>query len=110
LVSSTDVWNKGRVDDKQVDQLMTEDSAVIAGSYGKAAELVYRLLTYPTDYVHFATLARNKSAESAGSKVTNDINIEFIDNNIHSWIGGKGSHMSQMPVAAFDPIFWLHHW
>ena len=19
-------------------------------------------------------------------------------------------HMSDVPVAAFDPIFWLHHW
>ena len=27
--------------------------------------------------------------------------------------GYKGlglGHMSDVPVAAFDPIFWLHHW
>ena len=25
--------------------------------------------------------------------------------------GGLGlGHMSDVPVAAFDPIFWLHHW
>lgn len=82
-------------------------------SYGSAAELVYRLLTYPMDYAHFATLARDEnmtSVTASTTKVTNDINIEFIHNNIHYWAGGDGGHMSQIPVATFDPIFWLHHW
>jgi tyrosinase len=64
------------------------------------------------DYAHFATLARDEdetSATASKSKVTNDINIEFIHNNIHYWVGGNGGHMSQIPVATFDPIFWLHH-
>lgn len=39
--------------------------------------------------------------------------LEFIHNNIHSWIGGPdgmtAGHMADVPVAAFDPVFWLHH-
>jgi len=46
---------------------------------------------------------------------------EGIHNSLHNWCGGpiasigsegKGvvGHMSEVPVAAFDPIFWFHHW
>ena len=35
--------------------------------------------------------------------------IESIHNRYHGLCGGEG-HMSRVPVAAFDPIFWLHHW
>ncbi|KAF5005500.1 hypothetical protein FDECE_8078 [Fusarium decemcellulare] len=45
---------------------------------------------------------------------------ENIHDNIHGWCGGPRTdpddngvallgHMSHVPVAAFDPIFWLHH-
>jgi len=46
---------------------------------------------------------------------------EGLHNSLHNWCGGpiarvgddgKGvvGHMSEVPVAAFDPIFWFHHW
>ncbi|KAK1596707.1 uncharacterized protein LY79DRAFT_667261 [Colletotrichum navitas] len=34
--------------------------------------------------------------------------IEDIHNAIHNYTGG-GGHMSDPAIAAFDPIFWLHH-
>ncbi|MCJ1306198.1 hypothetical protein MMC08_009016 [Hypocenomyce scalaris] len=34
--------------------------------------------------------------------------IETLHNRYHGICGGEG-HMSRVPVAAFDPIFWLHH-
>lgn len=34
--------------------------------------------------------------------------LEDIHNTYHDVCGGDG-HMSRVPVAAFDPIFWLHH-
>ncbi|KAF4990549.1 hypothetical protein FGRMN_8410 [Fusarium graminum] len=44
------------------------------------------------------------------------LSLEYIHNNVHNITGGfdfdqsKGvGHMSDVPVAAFDPIFWLHH-
>lgn len=47
--------------------------------------------------------------------------IESLHNNYHVYTGGFagareniktriGGHMSCVPVAAFDPIFWFHHW
>ncbi|KAK7740873.1 hypothetical protein SLS62_010970 [Diatrype stigma] len=104
-------WREGVVHDEEVDKFLTTYSSVTGLDYGTAAELVYRLLTYPMDYPHFATLARDENAFSAGAstKVTNDINMEFIHNNVHYWVGGNGGHMSQIPVATFDPVFWLHH-
>ena len=35
--------------------------------------------------------------------------LESVHGNYHVFIGGSG-HMSSVPTAAFDPIFWLHHW
>ncbi len=34
--------------------------------------------------------------------------LEGIHNNYHVYIGGDG-HMGDPRVAAFDPVFWLHH-
>ena len=35
--------------------------------------------------------------------------LEGIHGNYHVLIGGPAGHMSRVPVAAFDPMFWLHH-
>jgi tyrosinase len=32
--------------------------------------------------------------------------LENIHNNIHVWVGGT---MSEVPLAAYDPVFWAHH-
>jgi tyrosinase len=32
--------------------------------------------------------------------------LENVHNSVHVWVGGS---MSQIPIAAFDPIFWAHH-
>ncbi|KAL4861988.1 hypothetical protein BDV12DRAFT_179541 [Aspergillus spectabilis] len=98
-------WIQGVVNNQGVEKFLNLHSAVDGKNYGAAAELVYRLLTYPIDYQEFATTALDKSEP----KVSADVNIEFIHNNIHWWAGGDGGHMSQIPVATFDPIFWLHH-
>ncbi|KAL5342248.1 hypothetical protein BJX70DRAFT_357265 [Aspergillus crustosus] len=98
-------WIQGVVNNDGVEKYLKLHSAVDEKDYGAAAELVYRLLTYPIDYQEFATTALDKREP----KVSADVNIEFIHNNIHWWAGGDGGHMSQIPVATFDPIFWLHH-
>jgi Common central domain of tyrosinase len=36
--------------------------------------------------------------------------IEGIHGNYHTLIGGTNGHMSHPSIAAFDPVFWLHHW
>ncbi|KAL3471608.1 hypothetical protein BJX99DRAFT_266607 [Aspergillus californicus] len=98
-------WIQGVVNNAEVEKYMMMHSSVDGKNYGAAAELVYRLLTYPLDYEEFATTA----LDAREPKVSADVNIEFIHNNIHWWAGGEGGQMSQIPVATFDPIFWLHH-
>ncbi|OAP60301.1 hypothetical protein AYL99_05303 [Fonsecaea erecta] len=35
--------------------------------------------------------------------------IEALHGNYHTLMGGPNGHMSSPSVAAFDPVFWLHH-
>ena len=35
--------------------------------------------------------------------------LEGLHNGYHNYIG-NGGQMSDPPVAAFDPVFWIHHW
>lgn len=39
----------------------------------------------------------------------NTDSYESIHDEIHGTVGGNGGHMSYLDVAAFDPLFWLHH-
>ena len=75
------------------------------------AEAVYRLFTeaYFSSYDAFMSTRYRPGPESIHGPPPEYLSLEGIHNNIHDWVGGNG-HMSQVPVAAFDPIFWLHHW
>ena len=64
--------------------------------------LIYQLLTIPSNYTSFAC------TESPGGRPNTANNIESIHNGIHNFVGGNG-HMTFPEVAAFDPVFWLHH-
>ncbi|KAK0712040.1 hypothetical protein B0H67DRAFT_647365 [Lasiosphaeris hirsuta] len=35
--------------------------------------------------------------------------LEALHDTIHGTVSGAGGHMGQIGLAAFDPIFWLHH-
>jgi len=49
-------------------------------------------------------LFSNHTADEGGTASS----LESIHDSIHVLVGGNG-HMSSVPVAAFDPIFFLHH-
>ena len=51
-------------------------------------------------YRAFATNARTGGGPSGS--------LEALHNSYHNMIG-DGGHMSDVAVAAFDPIFWMHH-
>ena len=73
-------------------------------------EMTYRLfsLDYITTFEQFATTKYVASGVPASY-----LNLEYIHNNIHNWTGGFDAfigHMTEVPVAGFDPIFWMHHW
>lgn len=36
--------------------------------------------------------------------------LENLHNTYHISIGGIQGHMADTSVAAFDPVFWIHHW
>ncbi|KZT33401.1 Di-copper centre-containing protein [Sistotremastrum suecicum HHB10207 ss-3] len=83
------------------------------------SEVVYRLFTekYFSTYSHFASTNYEKN-EQKQKRLADFLSLEAIHNNLHLWLGGGGprdksesgpGHMSIVPVAAFDPIFWLHH-
>jgi len=63
--------------------------------------MIYQLFTTIVDYTTFSCTYHGNDPNVAN-------NIENIHNAIHSNIGGSG-HMSYPEIAAFDPVFWLHH-
>ncbi|KAI0890804.1 tyrosinase domain protein [Annulohypoxylon nitens] len=82
-------------------------------------DMVFRLLrTENKSWSQFSTTRDGDSDPAAW------MNLEAIHNNIHNWVGGSFfdipeagkdkrlwgcGHMSEVPVAAFDPIFWVYH-
>ncbi|RKK21179.1 hypothetical protein BFJ66_g17688, partial [Fusarium oxysporum f. sp. cepae] len=82
----------------------------------QVCDLVHRLLTAVPEYNNFSsTLIRKHNGEKPWEQW---VNLEYVHNNLHNWIGGSNGkldgeglgHISNVPVAAFDPIFYMHHW
>jgi len=82
--------------DDQVSQVISNENASLRNN----VSLI--LLSY-TQFDAFSNneWLRNGRAGTYGS-------LEDIHNEIHDKTGG-GGHMSALEVAAFDPVFWLHH-
>ncbi|MCJ1314037.1 hypothetical protein MMC25_007717 [Agyrium rufum] len=86
-----------------------EDSQPLTGSI---AHNLWRLFSkdYSATYEHFASTKWQQV-----TKATDSLSLEYLHNNIHGWTGAGpevdnlDGHMAHVPVAAFDPIFWLHH-
>ncbi|KAL8832127.1 MAG: hypothetical protein Q9191_000449 [Dirinaria sp. TL-2023a] len=66
-------------------------------------EAVSRLFSYATSYTEFVTLGWQE-----GNPAKSYPSLEDVHDKLHGLIGGKG-HMGNIAVAAFDPVFWLHH-
>ena len=80
---------------------MTE--ALATDGIDRILALTYQLLTVPSSYTSFAC------TEAPGGLTNTANNIENIHNGIHNFVGGNPGHMVYPEVAAFDPVFWLHH-
>ena len=84
-------------------------------------ELMLRIIEDPgyNKYLDFASTAprrttpvRNDQGRIVDWKLPEgspEGSLEDLHNTYHSVCGGQG-HMARVPVAAFDPIFWFHHW
>lgn len=56
-------------------------------------------------YKNFVSFATNSVTPGSSG------NLEDLHGAYHVMVGGNSSgHMSYVPLAAFDPIFWMHHW
>ncbi|KAK4631916.1 Tyrosinase [Fulvia fulva] len=70
---------------------------------------VYSLLANCDNYLYFS----NDAPGGTYAKCANS--LEQIHNSVHTTGGGPGSkdvsggHLTYLPLAAFDPIFWFHH-
>jgi tyrosinase len=70
---------------------------------------VYNLLTQCSSFPDFS----NDDSRSSSRRCSNS--LEGIHNTIHTAMGGSGGngvsggHMTYLPLASFDPAFWLHH-
>ena len=64
-----------------------------AGGVKRLLEIMENVKSYP----NYATNSRSGKS------------LESLHDTYHGNIGGSG-HMGMVPIAAFDPIFWLHHW
>ncbi|KAK1759781.1 common central domain of tyrosinase-domain-containing protein [Echria macrotheca] len=81
------------------------------------AEMVYRLFEpeYIKTFAQFATTRKPMRVRKLLDETRNPtpyLNLEFIHNNVHNWTGGINGpvgHMGDVPVAGFDPIFFMHH-
>jgi len=74
-------------------------------------EAVYRLFMSADQqgnsvmpYEQFAT-----GAFHFGQQVKDYPSLESIHNNLHGFAGGSG-YLGHPATAAYDPLFWLHHW
>ncbi|EFY96031.1 Tyrosinase [Metarhizium robertsii ARSEF 23] len=106
-----DNWRKGHSDASKVASAL--QGPRLLKNTVTIKDGVFRLLTcsYSTQYEHFASTKHkpNDEVEAKGY-----LSLESIHNSVHDYIGGSDlvrgcGHMSSVPVAAFDPVFWLHH-
>ena len=71
-----------------------------------ARDRVYNLLTQYPDYSNFSNEAWIADMPQGGFYDS----IESVHDAIHGLIGGDHfGHMTYLDVAAFDPVFWMHH-
>ncbi|PGH00824.1 hypothetical protein GX51_05601 [Blastomyces parvus] len=75
-----------------------------------AAENIWRLFEYSLKYPDFATNGELPKTDEQVKTGQWYQSLESIHNNVHLFVGGPNNgHMTQVPVASFDPFFWLHH-
>lgn len=91
--------------DREVDDFEALDVALNKDREAELRVMLDMIEAAPyADYRNFATSALQRDMRNP----TNG-SLEDFHGSYHVNIGGAG-HMSRIPVAAFDPVFWLHHW
>ncbi|KAF8465021.1 common central domain of tyrosinase-domain-containing protein [Kalaharituber pfeilii] len=97
-------WVDGYVDDNAVTKALNGPGDPGDPPYS-LREWVWRIFHTKT-YDKFATTLVNVDGQPVYQNI---MSLEGVHNSIHDRTGGPNGHMAWVPVAAFDPIFWLHH-
>lgn len=76
------------------------------------SDLVYRLLSNVQTWANFSSTVTNPVSNQIPWEEW--LSLEYVHNNLHGFIGGDAlyngmGHMQNVPSAAFDPIFYMHH-
>ena len=83
-------------------------TAVIQADNPSLRQRIYNIMTQCNDYAGFGQGDASQRPPQCPES------LEDIHNNIHNDVGGviqgnPSGHMAIIPVAAFDPAFWMHH-
>lgn len=71
----------------------------------ESSNTLFNTMVQDPAYRFYSDFCTNSFGGSSGGKGS----LENIHNNYHRRIGCRG-HMGQTSIAAFDPVFWIHHW
>ncbi len=113
-------WASDRAQTDGIPPLFADPTYVDAGTGQPAANPLYKAAISFTNPNNWAETFRDPAApanladlaalvQSANREA--DYNafcpaVEQPHNGLHGWVGGT---MAQVPYAAFDPVFWVHH-
>ncbi|KAK2782432.1 hypothetical protein FQN52_001079 [Onygenales sp. PD_12] len=111
-------WREGEINSLKVHKNFTDELGwynpqtpvnILKKEYD-AAENIYRLFNYSESYADFATTGVLPKTDADLKTKHWYQSLEALHNNVHLFVGGgNNGHMTQVPVASFDPFFWLHH-
>ena len=121
-------WEKGKQDNDAIMNVLrdytpeVQDSSRQGNLTASLRDAFYRVVMIK-EFEDFATkrLPNHRASDPDSKKQTSFASCENLHDNMHGWCGGDQlatdkqdvqllGHMSHVPVAAFDPIFWVHHW
>lgn len=122
-----DKWVNGEINNDAVPGSILRSLKMKTELANPARDSVYRLLSneYFKSYKYFATTYYYKKGRGTDQPTDPDedptvkdyLSLEGIHNMIHNGIGGFSNdtdpvegHMTEVPWAAFEPLFWIHHW
>lgn len=84
-------------------------NTVLAQRRESQVEALLNLFNPKLAYNKYANFSTTGSREDWEAEVKGS--VESLHDDYHGNCGGgRGGHMSHIPAAAFDPVFWLHHW
>ncbi|PKX95965.1 tyrosinase [Aspergillus novofumigatus IBT 16806] len=105
-------WVNGVQNNNEVTSSFTKHAWKQGGGNQTIAHNVFRILS-DNYFKSYGTFASTRYKNELPIKIATDFfSLEEIHNHIHLWTGGSSGlqgHMANVPVAAFDPVFWLHH-